>query len=54
MCIMKDVGNDLQLWPVARHSLSAEERGKFLKKLWCYVCERKKQGSLVLSTELIT
>ena len=28
--------------------------GKFLKKLWCCVGGRVKQGNLVLSTELIT
>ena len=34
--------------------LHKNKGGKFLKKLWCYVGGRVKQGNLVLSTELIT
>ena len=36
-----------------RFTCTYEQRGKFLKKLWCCVGERVLQGNLVLSTELI-
>ena len=47
-------------WEVPHHSEVSHPRGKwgeggkFLKKLWCCVSGRVQQGSLVLSTELIT